>query len=326
MAKPLLGITMGDINGVGPEILVKALARRSLWDCCVPVVLGSKRVYDSLAAKVDGAPASKLVERVEDASSVLEVISFLNDDVAVPEYAPGILSAEAGMAAMKWLDTAVDLTMAGRLGGIVTCPINKEGIHAAGYTVQGHTDFIAEKTDTQEYRMCLFTDTMRVVHITGHLSLRDALDAITTDRILESIRIGHAALERLALSKQRIAVAGVNPHAGENGAFGSEEKEIVRPAIDKAQSEGIDCSGPYPADTIFRRMADGHCEMVIAMYHDQGHGPMKLIAMDEGVNVTLGIPIVRTSVDHGTAYDIAGKNLAREDSLIAACRMAAQLA
>jgi 4-hydroxythreonine-4-phosphate dehydrogenase len=242
-----------------------------------------------------------------------------------PVVTPGYIDPQAGRCAMEWLREAVTLCQNGAINGIVTCPISKECIHLAGYTCDGHTDFIADMTHAPDYRMCLFSNTMRIVHITAHLSLRQAIDAVQSSRIVDSIRLGHEALLRMGVDRARIGVAGLNPHSGEAGAFGDEEHREIQPAVDLCRAEGIDCQGPYPPDTLFKRMHDGEFDLVIAMYHDQGHIPLKLIAMDEGVNVTLGIPIVRTSVDHGTAFDIAGKGIARPDSLNAAIKLAAQL-
>lgn len=326
MTKPTLAITMGDINGIGPEILAKAFGRLCLGDYCRPVVLGSIAAFDEARRATPQCPDAVAVEDIEEAEGVAGSIPFFGGEMGAPAYRPGILDPEAGRSALGWLGKAVDLAMAGKIDGIVTCPINKEGIHRAGFPFQGHTDFIAERTGALEYRMCLFADTMRIVHLSAHVSLREALERVKKDPILQSIRIGHDALVRLDTATKRIAVAGLNPHAGEAGAFGTEEAGEIAPAIALAQSEGMDCSGPYPADTVFGRMRDGEFDLVVAMYHDQGHIPLKLAAWDEGVNVTLGIPIVRTSVDHGTAYDIAGRNMAREDSLCAAVRLAAQLA
>jgi 4-hydroxythreonine-4-phosphate dehydrogenase len=246
--------------------------------------------------------------------------------ITAPAPRPGQLDPEAGRAAVEWTIAATRLVIDGVVDAIVTCPINKEGIHKAGYHYNGHTELIAELAGAPDYKMSLFAGNMRIVHITTHLSLRDAVNEVKTDRILTTIRVAHAALLRLGLPQRRIAVAGLNPHAGEAGAFGREEIDEIEPAIRAAKAEGIDCSGPYPADTIFRRMQDNEFDLVVAMYHDQGHVPLKLIAMDEGVNVTLGLPIVRTSVDHGTAYEIAGKGVAREASLMSALRLAAEFA
>lgn len=323
--KPILAITMGDVNGVGPEIIAKAFADESLFSIATPLVLGSMKAYDDARAEtLCGMPAVS-VDNASDALEVENGIAFLRDEVAAPERTPGVLSAAAGKSAMLWLDAAIKLAQSGEVAGIVTGPIQKEGIHQAGYAVRGHTDYIAEKTNSPDYRMCLFTESLGIVHVSDHVPLKSALESITVERIVETTRIGWKALQRLEMCSKGIAIAGLNPHAGEAGAFGTEEQEVIMPAVAQCQSEGILCSGPHSPDAVFKHALDGRYDMVIAMYHDQGHIPLKLAAMDQGVNVTLGIPIVRTSVDHGTAYDIAGKNLVREDSLRAAYAMAARL-
>jgi 4-hydroxythreonine-4-phosphate dehydrogenase len=323
--KPLLLLTMGDVNGIGPEILLKALAAPALWEACRPVVLGCAKAYENARHFAPEAPRTIAVASCEVVVSREAGVAVCDGGWPAPAVRHGVLDPEAGQAAIEWVKLAAGWCLEGRAAGMVTCPINKEAVQKAGYQCSGHTDLIADMCGKSDYRMCLFTETMRVVHITGHLSLYDALKEVKCDRILESIRVGHDALTRMGLAAPRIAVAGLNPHAGEAGAFGREEIDEVAPAIVQGRTEGIECSGPYPPDTVFRRMREGEFDMVIALYHDQGHIPMKLIAMDEGVNVTLGIPIVRTSVDHGTAFDIAGRGIAREDSLIAAVRLAAQL-
>ncbi len=321
----MIAITMGDINGIGPEILAKVFSAGELLCECRPVVFGSAEVFDRARAHT-GAPRAARVSSVAEAAGVRGAVPFIECGAPVPRYRPGLLDPEAGRCAMIWLEAAVDGAIAGAVSALVTCPINKEGIHRAGYAIQGHTDYIAGRTGSPEWRMCLFAGAMRIVHITGHMSLRRALDHVRAPRIAESVRIGHRALARLGIARPRIAVAGLNPHAGEAGAFGDEEREEVLPAIETCAAEGIDCTGPYSPDAVFAKMRDGEFDMVIALYHDQGHIPLKLIAMDEGVNVTLGIPIVRTSVDHGTAYDIAGTGRAREHSLRAAIALAARMA
>ncbi len=314
ISKPRLAITMGDVNGIGPEILVKALARPEPWDSCIPLVVGDAAALAEAAARTGvELPANNDV-------------ALTDGGFKAPATRPGTMDPRAGRCAVEWIKSATRMAMDGEVDGLVTCPINKECIYRAGYTCTGHTDLIAGMTGSEDYRMCLFTDTMRIVHITAHLSLREALDEVRKPRIERSIRIGHDALCRMGFARPRIAVAGLNPHAGEAGKFGREELEEIAPAVAACQAEGIGCSGPWPPDTLFGKMRDGLFDMVIAMYHDQGYIPLKLVAIDEGVNVTLGIPIVRTSVDHGTAYDIAGRGTAREHSLIAAIRLAAQLA
>lgn len=308
--KPPLAITMGDINGIGPEILARALAREEVHAVCRPVVFGSAEILREARQFAPGGPEVE----TRDGGWVAPVLQA------------GKIDPEAGRCAVEWVKLAVQASQAGEVAGLVTCPISKECIYKAGYHYIGHTELVAELTGAHDYRMCLFTDTMRIVHITGHLSLRDALDYVRKQRIVESVHIGHDALKRLGFARPRIAVAGLNPHAGEAGAFGREEIEEIAPAVATCAAEGIDCTGPYPPDTLFGKMRAGEFDMVIAMYHDQGHIPLKLIAMDEGVNVTLGTSVVRTSVDHGTAFDIAWQGKAREHSLVAAIQLAAKLA
>jgi len=317
---------MGDVNGVGPEVLAKALARTCVWEDCLPVVIGDAQVLENARQFAPGCPRPRLVEHVEEADDSREEVAVMDAGTRAPEVCFGALDPAAGDCAVEWIRLGVRLAMSKAVDGIVTCPFNKEGIHLAGYAYPGHTELIAEMTETDDYRMCLFTRTLRVVHITSHMALSEALAAVRAPRIIKSVQLGRQALEDLGIERKRIAVAGLNPHAGEAGAFGMEEVLEIRPAVHACQAQGIDCSGPHPADTVFTRMRDGEFDMVIAMYHDQGHTPVKLIAMDEGVNVTLGIPIVRTSVDHGTAYDIAGKGIAREASLCAAVHLGARFA
>ena len=317
---------MGDVNGIGPEIIAKALADPSVMQACSPVVFGSAKIYTAVRANLPGAPEPFIVNTLEDLHTAPpQCLPFLECHIDEPDYRPGELSAHAGRCAMQWLEVAVRSAMDGSIDGIVTCPINKEGIHAAGYEVHGHTDFIADMTGTTSYRMCLFTSTLRIIHLSDHLPLKDALTLVREDRIAETIHMAHDLLVRLNTPRKRIAVAGLNPHAGEAGAFGDEEQTEISPAVAYCKSQHIDCEGPISPDAVYRQALDGEFDAVIAMYHDQGHIPLKLVAMDEGVNVTLGIPFVRTSVDHGTAYDIAGRNMARENSLHAALLLAAQL-
>jgi len=321
---PRIAITMGDINGIGPEILAKALARDAVHALCRPLVVGSAAVLESARAWAPGCPELLEVDDPEAAPSGGRV-PVIDAGLEAPPMRPGVLDAEAGRCAVEWLKAAVEWALAGSVAGIVTCPINKVGIHAAGYAYPGHTEILGEMCGAPEWRMSLFAERMRIVHVSGHLSLRDALDALTVERIADSIRTGAAALERLGLARRRIAVAGLNPHAGEQGAFGDEEAALIAPAVAQCRSAGIDCHGPCSPDAVFRQAYEGDWDLVVAMYHDQGHIALKMVEMDCGVNVTLGLPIVRTSVDHGTAYDIAGKGVARDDSLVAAIRLAAAM-
>ncbi len=323
---PTLAITMGDVNGVGPEILVKALARPEVREAGRLLVLGSGAVFDRARTFSAGCPDLVVVSGPEELSGQPGSIGLLDAGLHPQAVQPGVVVPDAGRCAVEWFKAAVRMAMAGSVDGVVTCPIHKECIHKAGYDCAGHTDLMAEMTGAGDYCMSLFAGEMRIVHVTAHLALRDALDALTAARIVRTIHVAHEALFRMGLGRGRIAVAGVNPHAGEAGAFGREEIDEIIPAVETCREEGIDCTGPYPPDTVFRRMRAGEFDLVVAMYHDQGHIPLKLVAMDEGVNVTLGVPVVRTSVDHGTAFDIAWKGVACEDSLCAAIRLAAQLA
>ncbi len=325
--KPIVALTMGDVNGIGPEILAKALARPEPWACCTPVVAGAIEAYRECAAGVPGSPEGVATAMPDEAHRMSPgTVAVLDGGFSAPPVRPGVLDPQAGRCAMEWVRMAVGWVRDGLADAVTTCPINKDCVRRAGYEVAGHTDFIAALTGAQAPRMCLFAGPMRVMHLTAHLSLRDAIAAISEERIVTSVRLADEALRGLGIARPRIAVAGLNPHAGEAGAFGREEMEIIAPAVAACQREGILCSGPHPPDTLFGKLRDGHFDMVLAMYHDQGHIPVKLVAMDEGVNVTLGIPIIRTSVDHGTAYDIAGKGVAREHSLVSAICLAARWA
>lgn len=320
-AKPI-ALTMGDVNGIGPEVLAKALAAGAAND--IPLaVYGCPKAYADAAKSVPGAPA--LHKADTPAPLAAGGIPIIPAAAKAPTREPGQLSAEAGRAAMHWLGQAMDDIEAGRCRALVTGPINKQGIHAAGYTCAGHTDYLADRAGIKAYRMCLFTERFAVVHNTGHLRLRDALDQITPERLAESIVIARDGANRLLQREPRIAVAGLNPHAGEAGAFGREEIEIIAPVIERMRADGIDCHGPVSPDAVFRQTWEGGYDAIVALYHDQGHIPLKLIAMDLAVNVTLGLPYVRTSVDHGTAYDIAGTGRADAGSLIAAIGMADRL-
>jgi 4-hydroxythreonine-4-phosphate dehydrogenase len=317
---------MGDVNGIGPEVLAKALGRDDVRALCDFLVIGCAAAYEAARQFAPAAPPASVIDTPTAPAVNPDTVAVYEAGVPAPLVRPGELDAQAARAAVTWIQVASQLALQGKTAGLVTCPINKEGLSLAGYTHLGHTELLAEATGVADYRMSLFADTMRIVHISSHLPLAQAVHVVKMDRIAKTIRIAHDALTRLNLPRKRIAVAGLNPHAGEAGLLGYEETREIAPAVRQCQADGIDCSGPYPPDTVFRRMNEGIFDLVVAMYHDQGHIPLKLIAMDEGVNVTLGIPIVRTSVDHGTAYDIAWKGLAHENSLCAAIRLAVQFA
>ncbi|HEX6348318.1 MAG TPA: 4-hydroxythreonine-4-phosphate dehydrogenase PdxA [Candidatus Dormibacteraeota bacterium] len=299
MAKPTLVISAGDPAGIGPEVTVKALAQPEVRELAEIIVCGDP-------AQLRGLPSVR-VEPAGDAAGVQ----------------PGKRSAAGGAAAVAAIKRAVELIQAGEADALVTGPINKEALRLAGYPWPGHTEMLADLCGVGEVRMLLMGERLRVCHVTTHRSLRSAVDAATRARVLQTIRMTHEGGRRLGFERPRIAVAGLNPHAGEGGLFGDEEIREIAPAIADAQGEGIEVSGPWPADTLFWRAAAGEFDFVVAMYHDQGHVPVKLAGFDEGVNVTLGLPFLRTSVDHGTAFDIAGKGVARWQSMAAAIRVAA---
>jgi 4-phospho-D-threonate 3-dehydrogenase / 4-phospho-D-erythronate 3-dehydrogenase len=330
---PRLAITMGDPAGIGPEIILKALMHAEVGRLCRPVVYGdvdwmrataeALRLPVHIVASTD-VSEDKPVPACEDGVTTIVVRQATNADLSDVRH--GVLSAAAGQAAAQCVIAAARAAMAGDCDGIVTAPLNKEAIALGGYPYPGHTELLAEVTGTPRYGMLLVSGPLRVVHVSTHVSLREAIARVKTARVLECIRLGQRACLDLGIITPRIAVAGLNPHAGEHGMFGSEESDEIAPAVEQARNEGIDATGPHPPDTVFARTASGAFDLVVAMYHDQGHIPVKLHGFDTGVNVTIGLPILRVSVDHGTAFDIAGQGIARESSLLEALRVAAQLA
>ena len=321
--KPRIAITMGDPAGIGPEIICKALSRAELWEICIPVIFGD-RDWMTHTAKSLSLPMRFSTMETET-SSIHSPALFQATSTDSSLIVEGKLSSEAGKAGVESVKSAVNAAIAGEVEAIVTAPLNKEAIRLAGYSYPGHTELLAEMTNTPKYGMMLLSGNLRVVHVSTHVSLLEAISRVKTERILECIRLSNQACKKLGIAKPRIAVAGLNPHAGENGLFGREEIDEIQPAIVLAQKESILASGPHPPDTIFARTAKGEFDLVIAQYHDQGHIPVKLHGFDSGVNVTIGLPIIRVSVDHGTAFDIAGKGVASEESLLEAVRVAVQM-
>lgn len=303
---------MGDVNGVGPEILVKALAHPHLRALANIAVVGDALVFEQA--------------RQRFAPSLIAVPTIMDGGYAAPEVQPGKLSAAAGACAHAWICEAVALVQRSEADALVTCPINKEAMLLAGHQDLGHTELLARLTGEDNWRMCLYTNGKLVVHLTGHLSTRQALEAITQERVVESIFMAEHALRLAGMEQPRVAVAGINPHAGEHGCIGTEDEALLVPAVQQAREAGIDCTGPVSPDAVFRALWEGRYDGVVAMYHDQGHIALKMVAMDEGVSLTLGLPMVRTSPDHGTAFDIAWQGKAREDSLCEAIKLAAALA
>ena len=327
MATPVVGITMGDAAGIGPEIIVKALGVKGVYEWCRPVVIGDARRLRK-AAQIVGAGTS--IRTVPDPANAGQRFGEIDciDIALVPEDLPfGKLSAAAGNAAYHFIARAVELATAGKIAAICTAPLNKEALHAGGHVYPGHTELLAKLSNTPEVSMMLTTPKMRVIHVTTHIGLLDAIEKIEPGLVERTIRRGHEALARAGITRPRIAVCGINPHAGEHGLFGrGEEEKKIGPAIESLRQRGIAVEGPLPADTLFFRAGRGDFDLVVAMYHDQGHGPVKVLGLEAGVNVTVGLPFVRTSVDHGTAFDIAGTGQADERSMVEALRQAVALA
>lgn len=327
--KPVIAITMGDPAGIGPEITVKALDNPKLYDRCRPFVVGDLCMLEKakrLTGRTDirlntvAAPSECLFE-----AGTIDVLDMKQVDAGVLNV--GEVSAMAGEAAFQYVTKAISLAMAGEADATVTNPLNKEAMNMAGHHYSGHTEIYAEYTGTRKYTMMLAHHNLRVVHVSTHVSLREACDRVKKERIFEVIKIAHKACRDMGIPEPKIGVAGLNPHCGENGLFGNEEAEEIIPAVEAAKAEGILVDGPVPPDSIFSKARGGWYDMVVAMYHDQGHIPLKVIGFVynhedgkwdavEGVNITLGLPIIRTSVDHGTAFDQAGTGMASELSLV----------
>ncbi len=332
-----LGITMGDPAGVGPEVIARALARPEVAASCRAVVIGDRSV---MAAALELVASPLRLHAVADvagcrfAPGTLECLDLANVDAAT--LARGAVSAAAGRAAYAYVETGVALCRAGRIDGIVTAPINKEALAAAGHQHTGHTEILARLSGTEDFAMLLMGRELLVIHVTTHVALRRVPDLVTRERVHRVIRLAQRTLEGLGRPRGRIAVCGLNPHAGEDGLFGDEERREIVPAIEAARREGLDVHGPLPADTLFSRARGGEFDIVVAMYHDQGHVPVKTLGFtyDEasgtwtglsGVNVTVGLPFLRVSVDHGTAFDRAWKGVANPESMVEAIEVAGRM-
>jgi 4-hydroxythreonine-4-phosphate dehydrogenase len=314
-------ITLGDVAGIGPEIVARAWPQ--LIKFARPVVVGDPGWLER-GIKLTGSSAKVGPADATPGEAIIPCLSPSTTDLRNVEV--GKVSAAAGRAANDFLTTAIDLTMKGEADGIVTCPLHKEGLHAAGVKHPGHTEILAERTGTKQFAMVLWGDGIAVAHVTLHIALRDVFAGLTTPTVLEKVRLLNGLLPKLLNRKPRIGVAALNPHASDGGLFGDEEARIIAPAVAAGAAEGIDVTGPWPADTLFVRAHKGEFDGIVAMYHDEGHIAMKLRCGPRCVNITVGLPIVRTSVAHGTAYDIAGKGIADAESLVTAADVAARLA
>lgn len=321
---PLIGITMGDPAGIGPEILVKTLMNQGIADMCRPLVIGDRSVMEK-AARLCGATARiSPVDRPDQVSTAPGTIHLLaRSDLGAAAAAQQPPSPATGKAMEDYILTGVDLALAKEIQALVTGPITKTGLKAAGSVFHGHTELIAHRTKTADYAMMLAGQRLKVVLVSIHVPLSDVAPGLSQPEITRVITLTEKALrERFGIKRPRLAAAGLNPHAGEAGMFGKEEETIIRPAVELAQQRGIDIQGPLPPDTVFFHAVNGRFDAVVCMYHDQGLIPFKLVHFEDGVNTTLGLPIIRTSVDHGTAYDIAWKGTASAASMEAAVKMA----
>lgn len=341
MNRPVIGITMGDPAGIGAEIIAKALSGKEFYRICLPLVIGEAGILQGaidLIRNTGGQALSlRCISAVEEAKGEYGTIDLLNlNNLKANSFIYGQVNESCGKAALEYIERAVDLALKGEIQALVTAPIHKEAVHRAGLPYPGHTEFLAALTGTKNYALMLIHDNFRIVHLSNHLSLKKACEEVKKEKILKVIRLGNEILKRLRIENPRLAVAGLNPHAGEGGLFGREEIEEIAPALRLARKEGIKVEGPIPPDTIFSKARGGQYDLVVAMYHDQGHIAMKVAGFTydrksgqwtsiKGVNVTLGLPIIRTSVDHGVAFDRAGKGTANPQSLKEALRLAGQL-
>jgi 4-hydroxythreonine-4-phosphate dehydrogenase len=322
-AERMVAVTMGDPAGVGPEIVAKALAERP---SARAVVVGDAGILGRAVRLLELPLEVNVIERPADATFGTGAINLVAASELPGDLPFGELDPRAGDAAYRYVRRAVELALADEVHAIATAPLNKEAMHRAGHEYPGHTELLAELCDVRDYAMMLVSEDLRVVHVSTHVSLREAIERVTPEREGTVIRLADAALRALGVERPRVAVAGLNPHAGENGLFGAEDAERIAPAVRAAKEDGIDASGPWPADTVFLLARRGRFDVVVVQYHDQGHIPIKLLGFDTGVNVTVGLPFFRTSVDHGTAFDIAGTGEADPGSLKAALELAAELA
>lgn len=327
MSRPVIAITMGDPAGVGPEIIMRSLAHGEVYETCRPLVVGDAGRLRAAARIVDSSLDVHAVSRPDEAVFQPGIVDVIDLGLVPGDLPFGAVSPVAGEAAYRFIERACQLVVDGAADAICTAPLSKEALHAAGHRYPGHTELLAHLIGTPEVSMMLTAPRLRVIHVTTHIGLLDAIARINPGLVERTIRRGHETLIKAGIADPRIGVCAINPHAGENGLFGhGEEAEKIAPAIAATRAEGWKVEGPLPADTLFFRAARGDFDLVVAMYHDQGHGPIKVFGIEAGVNITVGLPVVRTSVDHGTAFDIAGKGIADERSLLEALRQAIDLA
>ncbi|MBI5079045.1 4-hydroxythreonine-4-phosphate dehydrogenase PdxA [Candidatus Saganbacteria bacterium] len=328
MVKPVIGITMGDPAGIGPEVCAKAMVSSGVRMVANPVIIGDRKVLREAlkTAKIESVEINS-IKRVQEAKFARDAIDVIDlDNVKLSSLKIGQVSKIAGKAAVEYLEKAIQLAKNKEIEAITTAPISKEAIHLAGYKFQGHTEILAKRFRVKNYGMLFVSDRFWLMLVTTHIPLRDVSRRLNKKKILNTILLAHETLSKVRGKKIKIGVAGLNPHAGEAGIFGKEEGKIIKPAVDAALKLGVNVKGPISPDAIFHLANSGMFDLVVAMYHDQGLIPLKLLSFNRSVNVTVGLPVVRTSVDHGTGFDIAGKGWANPGSLIEAVRVAAHLA
>lgn len=332
MNRPFVAVTMGDPSGVGPEICLLSLANSAVTERIRPILVGDgarlelARAALAAAGRIPGvAPSLRPIGDPAEAVFAPGSIELVDLGNVPPSLGWGKTSAAGGRAAFEYLERAVKLARAGAVEAVCTAPLNKAAWQMAGVPYPGHTEALAHLSGATRFAMMLVNRGLRVVHVSTHVSLRGAIDLLTIPRVADTILLADESLRRYGAADPRIAVAGLNPHASEDGLFGDEEAKTIRPAVEQARQKGVRVMGPIAADTVFARAAGGEFDAVVALYHDQGHIAIKMLGLDTGVNVTIGLPFLRTSVDHGTAFDIAGRGIAREASMIAALDVAADL-
>ena len=325
-ARPRIGITMGDPAGIGPEVVLKAVAEEEVRAVCRPVIIGDAQLLAHNARTLDLQCGYQIVRHDEHLpDEISEPLIFHLDNIQ-GHVEPGIESGAAGKAAAGYIEAAVELCAAGSIDAIATAPINKRALYLGGYTFPGHTEFLAYLTGSDDYAMGFVGANLRVVLVSTHVPLSEAIGLVRRARVEKRIRLADRELRRWGIERPRIAVAALNPHGAEGGLFGMEEASEIAPAVEACRAaDGIDVSGPFSADTVFLRASRGEFDAVVACYHDQAMIPVKCLSFGEAVNVTLGLPFIRTSVDHGTAFDIAGKGIAEHSSMVAAIKLAAEL-
>jgi 4-hydroxythreonine-4-phosphate dehydrogenase len=324
--KNITGITMGDPSGIGPEIILKSFENPLIRKNQV-VVIGDYSVMQAAGnlLKINSFKLQRAFS-ISDCTFNENILNIIDLNlISMDLLQPGTVQKESGNAAFEYIRKAVELVKIGDINSIVTAPLNKEAMHLAGHKYPGHTEILAHLTDTEDYAMLLFDRKLSVIHVSTHISLMEAITGLKSSRIEKVVELADKAMRKLCSGPPRIAVAGINPHAGENGLFGKEEIDIIMPAISRIKEKGINVTGPVPPDTVFLQAVNGKFDVVVAMYHDQGHIPLKLLGFNSGVNITVGLPFIRTSVDHGTAFEIAWQGKANENSMVEAILLAVRL-